>query len=297
MWASASSISVNASLVIEAAVSCAWARTNIATSVATWSLRERAVWSLPPTSPTSSVSRRSIAMWMSSSPSANGNEPSVSSCSICSMPRCSGSRSSAPMIPRAASIDACARDCSTSYGPSRQSNPIESFRPRKVACWGSATRDTAAILGRRGEMLRPQRPYDLAERLSHTLDLPVCQPGEEGQRDRTSGDVLTDRKLALAMPESLAVEAHQVDRRQVRLALNAALAQRADRCVAVDAGGELNHEHEPATAVAADVRARQLQLLDVSERLAVARCHSVARGEHRVEALQPGQARPARDLG
>ena len=36
-------------------------------SVATWSLRERAVWSLPPTGPTISVRRRSIAMWMSSS--------------------------------------------------------------------------------------------------------------------------------------------------------------------------------------------------------------------------------------
>ena len=45
----------------------AWARTNSATSVATWSLRERPVWSLPPTGPTISVSRRSIAMWMSSS--------------------------------------------------------------------------------------------------------------------------------------------------------------------------------------------------------------------------------------
>ena len=44
-----------------------WARTSIATSVATWSLRERAVWSFPPTGPTISVRRRSIAMWMSSS--------------------------------------------------------------------------------------------------------------------------------------------------------------------------------------------------------------------------------------
>ena len=50
-------------------------RTNIATSVATWSLRERAVWSLPPTGPASSVTRRSIAMWMSTSSSANGKRP------------------------------------------------------------------------------------------------------------------------------------------------------------------------------------------------------------------------------
>ena len=62
-----------------ATVSSACARVNIAMSVATWSLRERAVCSLPPTGPTISVSRRSIAMWMSSSSSANANEPSSSS--------------------------------------------------------------------------------------------------------------------------------------------------------------------------------------------------------------------------
>ena len=50
-------------------VCSACARVNIATSVATWSLRERAVCSLPPTGPTISVSRRSTAMWMSSSSS------------------------------------------------------------------------------------------------------------------------------------------------------------------------------------------------------------------------------------
>ena len=53
-------------------VCSACARVNMAMSVATWSLRERAVCSLPPTGPTISVSRRSIAMWMSSSSSRNG---------------------------------------------------------------------------------------------------------------------------------------------------------------------------------------------------------------------------------
>ena len=47
-------------------------RVYIARSVTTWSLRERAVCRRPPTGPASSVRRRSIAMWMSSSPSANG---------------------------------------------------------------------------------------------------------------------------------------------------------------------------------------------------------------------------------
>ena len=55
------------------------ARTNSARSVATWSLRERPVCSLPPTGPASSVSRRSIAMWMSSSSSRSSNSPRSSS--------------------------------------------------------------------------------------------------------------------------------------------------------------------------------------------------------------------------
>ena len=53
----------------------AWARVNSARSVATWSLRERAVWSLPPTGPTIAVSRRSTAMWMSTSSGSNGKLP------------------------------------------------------------------------------------------------------------------------------------------------------------------------------------------------------------------------------
>ena len=39
----------------------------------------------------------------------------------------------AEMIPCAASIDACARDCWTSYGPRRQSNDSESLSARKAA--------------------------------------------------------------------------------------------------------------------------------------------------------------------
>ena len=92
----------------------ACARVNIATSVATWSLRERAVWSLPPTGPTISVSRRSTAMWMSSSSSSNRNDPPSSSSATRSSPCNSASRSDSEMIPAAASMVACARDCSMS---------------------------------------------------------------------------------------------------------------------------------------------------------------------------------------
>ena len=86
----------------------------MATSVATWSLRERAVCRRPPTRPTISVTRRSIAMWMSSSPSANGNVPSVSSWRTCSSPRRSSAPSASAMIPWDASMVAWAIDWSTS---------------------------------------------------------------------------------------------------------------------------------------------------------------------------------------
>ena len=59
----------HSSSIARDAASRAAARVNSATSVATWSLRERAVCSLPPTGPAISVSRRSTAMWMSSSSS------------------------------------------------------------------------------------------------------------------------------------------------------------------------------------------------------------------------------------
>ena len=52
-------------------------------SVATWSLRLRAVCSLAPAGPASSVTRRSTAVWMSSSLWANANDPSASSASTC----------------------------------------------------------------------------------------------------------------------------------------------------------------------------------------------------------------------
>ena len=92
----------------------ACARANIAMSVATWSLRERAVWSFPPTAPTISVSRRSTAMWMSSSESRKANSPSSSSAATRSRPPNSSSRSASLMMPVAASMSACARDCATS---------------------------------------------------------------------------------------------------------------------------------------------------------------------------------------
>ncbi|CAB4944516.1 unannotated protein [freshwater metagenome] len=92
-----------------------------AKSVATWSLRERAVCRRAPGSPTSSVRWRSIAMWMSSSSAPNGNVPSWSFASIVSKPERMAVRSSSPMMPRDASIRAWAREPRMSCGHMRRS--------------------------------------------------------------------------------------------------------------------------------------------------------------------------------
>ena len=60
---------------------------------------------------------------------------------------------------------------------------------------------------------------------------------------------------------------------------------------------DLHDEHEPAAAVAAGVRARQLEPLDAGERLAVARGDPRAGGEHAVEALELGEADRAGEVG
>ena len=49
----------------------------------TWSLRERPVCSFPPTAPISSVRRRSLAVWISSSPDTILNVPASHSSSTC----------------------------------------------------------------------------------------------------------------------------------------------------------------------------------------------------------------------
>ena len=119
MWASASSTSVTIRRWSSSLASRLCARTTIATSVATWSFRERAVWSFPPTGPMISVSRRSIAMWMSSSSSSTTKLSLSISSRTASRPRSICSRSSSPMIPLRVSMRAWASDCSRSYGASR----------------------------------------------------------------------------------------------------------------------------------------------------------------------------------
>src|SRR3954469_22426635 len=142
MWSSArcASSPISSQIIRRASYARSW--TNRATSVATWSLRERAVCSRPPTGPAISVRRRSIAMWMSSSSAANGKLPSLSSRSAASSPSSSAARSASVMTPRAASIRACARDCATSYGHRRRSKASELLSARKRSSCGSEKRDT-----------------------------------------------------------------------------------------------------------------------------------------------------------
>src|SRR5438105_121056 len=298
MWSSARASSSRISPLIACRAAAERSRVYIARSVATWSLRERAVWSLPATGPASSVSRRSIAMWMSSSSSRNVKRPSSSSDETASSPRRSASRSSAERIARSASMRTWARDWAMSCGHRRRSKPIEEFSRRKSGCCCSRKRDmgdqsraapppravaSAALCPRRG--LEPQC---CAQLHGHAGDLTVAHLREERQCQRARGDVLAHRELPLAMAETLAVEAHQVDRRKVGLALDTRGGEQPHRLVAVHVRGQLDHEHEPAANVSLAVGARQLQALDVGERLAVALSHAGAGGEHLLEVLQLG---------
>ena len=68
-----------------------------------WSFRDRPVCSLPPTAPTSSLRRRSLAVWMSSSPLTILNDPERHSSATLSRPSTSVDASSAVSTPALAS--------------------------------------------------------------------------------------------------------------------------------------------------------------------------------------------------
>src|SRR5580704_18066863 len=108
------------------------------------------------------------------------------------------------------------------------------------------------------------------QRLRHARHLPLVHAGKERQRQRARGDVLADGELPLTVPEALAVEAHQVDRRQVGLALHAVRRERVHDAVPIDPPGQLHDEYEPAAYIAVAIETRQLQILDPRERFAVA---------------------------
>ena len=134
-------------------------RVNIARSVATWSLRERAVCSLPPTGPTISVSApldRHVDVLVV----GREREAALARARArpASRPPSSASRSAPAMMPRAASMRAWARDCAMSWGHSRRSKPIEAFRRRKSGSCGSReARHRRPVYGRRRRAARRPR--------------------------------------------------------------------------------------------------------------------------------------------
>src|SRR4051794_36384375 len=152
-------------------------------SVATWSLRERAVCSRPPTGPTISVSRRSTAMWMSSSSSRNRNSPASSSSATRSSPPSSASRSVVEMIWHSASIFAWARDCSMSYGARRQSKPIDALSCWKTGSCGCEKRDMPAMMSQMEVLVRPATASDRADALLYESARPYYDAfaGEEAR--------------------------------------------------------------------------------------------------------------------
>ena len=112
------------------------------------------------------------------------------------------------------------------------------------------------------------RVASTARRASATRSTwPSVSSGKKGSASERARHVLADRELALAVTEALAVEAHQVDRRQVGLRVDPARPQLADRRVAVDPARKLDDVDEPAAAVAVRVRAGQVEPLDARERL------------------------------
>mmetsp|Transcript_542 Transcript_542/g.1973 ORF Transcript_542/g.1973 Transcript_542/m.1973 type:complete len:217 (+) Transcript_542:744-1394(+) len=78
--------------------SASWRRSHRRTSVATWSFRERPVCSFLPGSPMSSVRRRSLAVWMSSSLGMVWKVPASHSWRTLSSPLMMASRSAVVMM-------------------------------------------------------------------------------------------------------------------------------------------------------------------------------------------------------
>ena len=122
-------------------------RSHSRVSVATWSLRERAVCSRLPASPASSVSRISMFMCTSSSARFQANSPrSISPC-ICLRPRSMAARSAAERMPVAASMRACASDPAMSTAARRRSVSTDALKRCMRSDIGSPKRPDQARSG------------------------------------------------------------------------------------------------------------------------------------------------------
>jgi len=122
-------------------------RTHRRRSVATWSLRERAVCRRRPGSPTSSVRRASTFMWMSSSAAEKVKVPASISRRMVSSPSRMASSSAWDMIPWRASMALCAVLAAMSSADKRRSKPIEGLMAAIAAAGPPVKRPPQMALG------------------------------------------------------------------------------------------------------------------------------------------------------
>src|SRR5690606_21860684 len=115
-------------------------RTHRRKSVATWSLRLRAVCRRPAAGPISSARRLSVVMWMSSSAQSSGTPSRSYSAATRSSPASIARASSAETIPQAPSMATCALLAAMSWRHSALSNGIEALISRMTALGPSAKR-------------------------------------------------------------------------------------------------------------------------------------------------------------
>ena len=116
--------------------------------------------------------------------------------------------------------------------PPRRDRRLVRYRPRERGGAAAlreqrlhAARHPAGAYERAARASRPwlrilKMPYHALSRLAPRTWLSVSS-GKKGSASDRACDVLADRELALAVAEALAVEAHQVDRRQIRLRIHA----------------------------------------------------------------------------
>ena len=139
-WASARSISAAWRLRRPASTASMASRSHRRMSVATWSLRDRAVWSRPAASPISASRRASTFMWTSSSAGSKRNSPASTSAATRSSPSRIAAQSSAERTPRAASMAACAPEARMSWSARRRSNATDAPMRSMISDGPSANR-------------------------------------------------------------------------------------------------------------------------------------------------------------
>src|SRR6185312_8819112 len=144
-WRSARSRRPTRTARAAARISSIAARSQRRMSVATWSLRERAVCRRLPASPTRSVSLASMLRWTSSRSMDQGKRPASTSPRIWARPRSIAWRSAAGITLQRSSMRAWASDASMSKGASRRSKATEALKRWARRSRGSAKRPDQAF--------------------------------------------------------------------------------------------------------------------------------------------------------